>query len=218
MTAAVRLTFAQRRGLRGLDVARTDAVALDVRLAILGADVAGQHLQAALSRRVGGNGLTAQLAHHGADVDDLAVALFDHARNAGLGDDERRVQVNVDDLAEIGGAHLQHRDALDDAGVVDQNIDDADFLTDLGDGLLHRFLVGHVADIAVRLDALLFVSGQTLVDQLLIDIVEDDGRARRRIRAGDGEADAVRRAGDEGNLAFQTEILHKFVHGKKPPS
>ena len=41
MTAAVRLTLAQRRGLRGLDVARSNAVALDVGLAVLGADVAG---------------------------------------------------------------------------------------------------------------------------------------------------------------------------------
>ena len=38
MTAAVRLTLAQRRGLRGLDVARSNAVALDVGLAVLGAD------------------------------------------------------------------------------------------------------------------------------------------------------------------------------------
>ena len=82
MTGAVRLTLAQRRGLRCRDVARSDAVALDVVLAVLGADVAGQHLQAALRRRVGGHGLAAQLAHHGADVDDLAVTLLDHARNA----------------------------------------------------------------------------------------------------------------------------------------
>src|SRR5699024_8762763 len=40
MAAAVGLALAQRRGLRRLDVARADAVALDVVLAVLGADVA----------------------------------------------------------------------------------------------------------------------------------------------------------------------------------
>ena len=143
------------------------------------------------------------------------MALLDHARNAGLGDDERRVEVNVDHLAEIGRAHFEHRDALDDAGVVDQNVDHADFLANLGDGLLHCFLIGHVADIAVRLDALLLVGSQTLVDQILIDIVENDGRARRRQRVGNREADAVGRAGDESNLALQAEILHKLVHWKE---
>ena len=104
------------------------------------------------------------------------MTLLDHARDARLGNDERRVEVNVDDLAEIRRAHLQHRDALDDAGVVDQNVDDADFFANLSDGLLHGFLIGHVADIAMRLDALLLVGSQTLIDQILVDIVKDDGR------------------------------------------
>ena len=217
MAAAVRLALAQRRGLRGRDVARADAVALDVVLAVLGGDVAGQHLEAALGRRVGGDGLAAQLGHHGADVDDLAMALLDHARDAGLGDDERRVQVDVDDLAEVLRLHLEHRNALDDAGVVDQDVDDADLLADLGDGRLHGLLIGHVADVAMRLDALLGIGGQALVDQVLVDVVEDDGRARLGKRGGDGEADAVGSAGDQGDLALEAELVDEAVHGKHPP-
>ena len=68
LTTSVGLTLAQGCGLRGGDVAGSDAVALDVVLAVLGGDVLGQHLQAALGCSVGGDGLTAQLAHHGADV------------------------------------------------------------------------------------------------------------------------------------------------------
>ena len=85
MTTAVGLDLAQRSGLRGGDVAGSDAVALDVVLAVLGGDVLGQHLQAALGSGVGGDSLAAQLAHHGADVDDLAAALLDHIGDNGLG-------------------------------------------------------------------------------------------------------------------------------------
>ena len=98
MTAAVGLDLTQGCGLRGGDVAGSDAVALDVVLAVLGGDVLGQHLQTALGSGVGGDSLAAQLAHHGADVDDLAAALLDHIGNDSLGDDEGGVQVNVDDL------------------------------------------------------------------------------------------------------------------------
>ena len=63
--------------------------------------------------------------------------------------DEGSVQVNVDDLTELGSGHLDHRDALDDAGVVDQHVDVTDFLGDLLDHLIDGVLVGDVADIAV---------------------------------------------------------------------
>mgnify|MGYP006911665306 CR=1 FL=1 len=52
MAAAVRLDLAQGCGLRGSDVAGSNAVALDVVLAVLGSDVLGQHLQAALGSSV----------------------------------------------------------------------------------------------------------------------------------------------------------------------
>ena len=48
MTAAVGLDLAQRCGLRGSDVAGSNAVALDVVCAVLRSDVLGEHLQAAL--------------------------------------------------------------------------------------------------------------------------------------------------------------------------
>ena len=78
-------------------------------LAVLGGNVLSQHLQTVLGSGVGGNGFTTQLAHHGADVDDLAAALLDHIGNDRLGDDEGGVQVHVDDLTELGSGHLNHR-------------------------------------------------------------------------------------------------------------
>ena len=84
VTAASGLDLTQRGGLGGGDVAGAHAVALDVVLAVLGGDVLGQHLEGALCGGVGGDGLAAQLAHHGADVDDLALVLFHHIRQDSL--------------------------------------------------------------------------------------------------------------------------------------
>jgi len=205
MTRAIGLDLAQGCGLRGGDVAGSDAVALDVVLAVLGGDVLGQHLQAALGSGVGGDSLAAQLAHHGADVDDLAAALLDHIGNDRLGDDEGGVQVNVDDLTELGSGHLDHRDALDDAGVVDQHVDVTDLGSNLLDHLIDGVLVGDVADIAVGLDTGFLIGSQTLVHQLLLDVVENDGGAAVRHGGGNGKADAVGCAGDQGDLTGQVK-------------
>ena len=205
MAGAIGLDLAQGCGLRGGDVAGSDAVALDVVLAVLGGNVLGQHLQTALGSSVGGNSLTAQLAHHRADVDDLAAALLDHIGNDSLGNDEGSVQVHVNDLTELGSGHLDHRDALDDAGVVDQHVDVADLGGDLLDHLIDGVLVGDVADIAVGLDAGFPVGSQALVDQLLLDVVENDGGAAVRHGGGNGKADAVGCAGNQRDLTGQVE-------------
>ena len=149
VTTAVGLRLAQRCGLRRGDVARPNAVALDIGLAKLGADVLGEHLESALGGGIAGDGLAAELAHHGADVDDLAVALGDHAGQAGLGHDKRRIEVDVDNATEVLGAHVEHRGALDDTGVVDQDVGrGAKIGLDLGDELGDDSLVGDVGYIA----------------------------------------------------------------------
>ena len=208
---AVRLDLTQRSGLGSGDVAGADAVALDIGLAVLAGDVLGQHLQAALGSSVGGNGLAAQLAHHGADVDDLAVTLLDHGGDHSLGYDERSVQVHVDHLTELGSAHVAHGDALDDAGVVHQNVDDTHFGLDLGHQGIHSLFIGDIAYIAVGLDAGLTISSQALVHQFLLDVVENDGGTCLAQSAGDGKADSVRSAGYQGNLALQRKHVH-FNH------
>ena len=200
---SVGLTLAQRCGLGRRDVTRADAVALDVVFAVLRSDVAGQHLQSAFGCGVGRDGLAAQLRHHRADVDDLALALLDHRGDDGLRDDERAVEVDVDHLAELRGGHLDHRDALDDAGVVDEDVHDADLFFDLRHHGVHLLLAGHVADVAFGLDALGLVGGQAFVHQLLFDVVEDDFCALTCESRCQCESDAVRGARHERDLTFQ---------------
>ena len=86
-----------------------------------------------------------------------------------------------------------------------QNVDMADFLGDLCDHGVHGVLIGDVADIAVSLDASFFISGDALIDQLLLDVVEDDGSAVCGHCLCDSHADAVRCAGDERDLAGQVK-------------
>ena len=146
------------------------------------------------------------------------MALLDHIGNNGLGDDEGSVQVNVDNLTELGSGHLDHRDALDDAGVVDQHVDVTDFLGDLLDHLIDGVLVGDIADIAVGLNTGLLVGSQALIHQLLLDVVENDGGATVGHSGGNGKADAVRSAGDQRDLAGQVKGFRGANrHDAKPP-
>ena len=188
-------------------------VALDVVFTVLGADIAGQHLEAALGRRIGGDGLAAEFGHHRADVDDLPFSALHHFGKDGGGDDVRGHEVHVDDLLEFLALHLVHRDALDDAGVVDEDVD----LADLGVNALHQGLdglfVGDVADIAGHVrDARLPVVGEAALEGGFVDVIENDV-----LRAGgdeslrDVEADAVGGAGDPGVFAFEGKRVGHIV-------
>ena len=211
MAAAIGLDLAQGSGLSGGNVAGAHAVALDVVLAVLGGNVAGQHLQCALGGSVGGDSLAAQLAHHGADVDDLALALGNHIGQNSLGAVEGTANVHVDDAQEIGVAHLDHGHALHQTGVVHQNVHGAHFSLDLGDHGVHGSLIGNIGHIAVCVDAGSLVGGQSLFQAALVGAVEADGSAALCHALGNGEADAVCAAGDQGNLALQIKCskIHK---------
>ena len=140
------------------------------------------------------------------------MTLLDHTRDDSLGNDERTVQVNVDDFAEIRSRHFQHRDPLDDSRVVDQDIDHADFSFDLLNQFVDGRFIRNVADISVRRNAFFFISRQPLIDQFLVDIVEDNRRACRCEAAGNVEADTVRSTGDQSDFALQREAVHEIFH------
>ena len=71
--------------------------------------------------------------------------------------------------------------------------------------------IGHVGHIAVGIDAGSLVSGQALFQAALVGAVEADGSAALCHALGNGEADAVCAAGDQGNLALQIKCskIHK---------
>ena len=205
MTTAVWLTLTKRCCLWSSDVTRADTVALDVVSAILRADVASKHLQTTLSGCISRNGLTTQLRHHGADIDDLTLATLHHLGDDSRRNDERSYQVNVDNLLELATLHLVHRDTLDDTSVVYQNIN----LTNLSVNLLHECLhghfVSHVTNIALHiLDASLFVVVQTTLQSSLVDVVENNVLNTCCNKSlSNVEANSVGCASDPGVFSFQ---------------
>ena len=131
------------------------------------------------------------------------MTLLDHCRDNCFRYDERCIQVYVDHLTELICGHLGHRNSLDDACVVNQDIDGAYFLLDLSYHSINCFFVGNVTYIAVSLDAFLSVCSDSLVYQLLLDIVEADGSTALSVCGSDSETNTVRCAGNQCNLTFQ---------------
>ncbi len=203
MSASVRLNLAQRRCLRSCNVAGSNAVALNVELAVFRSNVFGQHLKTALGSRISGNRLASKLAHHGADVDNLSAALLYHAGNDSLGYDKGCVQIHIDYLTELVGAHLAHGDSLDNSRIVYKNINHAHFLFNLSHHSLYLLFVCNVAYIAVGFDAFLLIGSKTLVHQLLLDIVKYDGCARLGICGCNCKTDSVGCSRYQRHFAFQ---------------
>ena len=203
MTGTVSLSFTQRSGLRSCDITRTDTITLDVIFAIFGSDIASQHLQTTFGGSISRYGLTAEFAHHRADIDDLSVSFLDHGRNNCFRDDKRTVQVDIDHLAEFGSRHFHHRDTFDDTGVVHQNIDYAYLLFDLCNESIHLLFIRHVANITVSFDTFSFIGSETLIHQFLFDIVKHDSSTGFSERSRNRKPDTVRSTCYKCNLTFQ---------------
>ena len=127
-------------------------------------------------------------AHHG------------HDRPAG---EEHRRDVDVHHLAPLVERDLLERAHLErgvEAGVVDEDVDRAAALDDLVDQPLH---VGLVRDVGGDADAVRERRGRLLG---AVQVGDDDARALRRQALGDRAADALRRAGDDRDLAVEAAI------------
>lgn len=196
MTAAVRLTLTERSGLWCGDVARADTVTLDVVLTVLRADVAGEHLQATLGSCIGRYRFTTQLRHHRADVDDLTLTALHHLGDDGRADDERTDEVDVDDLLELSALHLVHGDALDDAGIVYEDVDLTYLLVDLLHECLYVIFLRYVAYVALHvLNAGLLIVVKTALQGCFINVVEDDVLDTGGYESlGDVETDTIKEA------------------------
>lgn len=202
MHGTIRLLLAERSGLWSGDVARSDAVALNVGLAIFGTDVLGEHLQSALGGSIGRDSLSSEFGHHGADVDDLSMSFLDHIRDDGLGNDEGCDQVDINDSSEVRGRHLRHRNSLDDAGIVDKDIKMSEGLDDVFDHVPDLILLGDVTDISFGLNAKLLIGIETHLNLLLIAVVEDDRGTHLSICGCDGKSDAIAGSGDQGDFTI----------------
>ena len=186
--------LAQGSGLGSCDVAGANAVALDVAPAELRADVTGEHFQAPLGSGVGRNRFPSQFAHHGTNVDDLSMSLLQHGRDHRFGAEKGGGEIHIDNFAKILRAHFQHGNPFDDAGVVDQNINEPYFFFDSGDHSLHLHFVRYIAHIAMGLNSGFLISGKPPFDAFPACGAKGTGGSGFGKGAIDRKANAVRAA------------------------
>ena len=130
------------------------------------------------------------------------MALADHAGQDGFGHDERPDEVDVDDLTEIFRAHLTHGDALDNACIIDENVDRAQGFRNFSHHGPDRCFIGHITEIAVRRNAFLFIIRESLLQMHLAAAVESNDCTGFRKRLGNSKTDTVRTACDKGGFSL----------------
>src|SRR5262249_50099142 len=107
---------------------------------------AGEIQEAALARAVADVAGLALVAGGGDDHDDAAARLaLDHETRDGLGAEECAGEIHGDLALPAVERHLQHAEAAEDPGVVDEDVDATVDLADPGHHRLHLRLVGGVA-------------------------------------------------------------------------
>jgi hypothetical protein len=131
------------------------------------------------------------------EVHDRAPTPSLHVARGDARAEERRHQVQVEDLAPLVHAEFQRRLPHRGAGVVDQHVDAAEVGRDALERALDLLLVGDVADHAQRLG---LGAG--------VEVQHRDLRARLEEQFHRRRADTAAAAGDDGDLAVQFEDLH----------
>ena len=143
-------------------------------------------------------------AYDGADVDDRPAALPEHHGRDGVDEVERALEVDRQDGIPLGLAHAEHEAVFGDSGVIDEDVDAAEGVHDLLDGIVRLLEVGGVGGDGQHADA----KGFEFLLGLLADFVDDQIRegdigAFLCKLEGDLFSDAPRRARNQRDLSFQ---------------
>ena len=210
----------ERHHLR-LEGTRSDGVDRDVLADELAGQVAGQHVHAGLRRAVrevvgGRHGDAVDRADHDDPGGILGGSRRSRRREQRLGQEERRLDVEIHHLVEAGLGELVDRGTPGGAGVVDQDVHPILVLVDGTDETTH--LVG-VAQIGGDRDALAALQrvGRGIA-RLGLPGRDVDPHPVVDERLGDHESDPPRSAGHHGHLAAHTEEVLDRRHVITPPS
>ena len=183
-------------------IARADRIAGDACRRDLERDRLGEAHDAVFGRDVGRLERRGDQPVRGRDVDDAAPAGLRHQRDGRGGRVERRGQVDGNDrIPFLGRKFLDRRDMLD-AGIVDEDVDRAEFLGRLLD---QRPAVGALRHVGLDVDDLgRMLLGDRLGDRMVLrrvgEGIDHHIAAVGGKRIGDGKPDARGRAGDDRGL------------------
>jgi hypothetical protein len=117
----------------------------------------------------------------------------------------------------VGQLELDHRLAMLDAGVVDQDVDGQAVAVERLEGLTHRCLVSHVEGGPAHGQTFGLQQRYRFVDGGLLAAVDHHRGARLGQPARQRQADAAGGAGDEGRTTGQVEQgrAGASIHGRK---
>jgi hypothetical protein len=195
------------------DIAWTDRVRSHAVLGALECDHLGQPDHAVLSGDIGGFERRGYQPMGGSDVDDAAIAASLHRLEGRLDQMEGRTQVDRQDRIPFGGGKFADRRDMLYACVVDHDVD----LAEACNGPFHHHVdsvaVRHVGVVVSDVDVIFLSQGGTLRFDFhrIPEPVQHDGSTVLRQGAGDAEADAAGRAGDDRRPAFQGAAHRKRV-------
>jgi len=129
----------------------------------------------------------------------------------GLADEERALEVHPQHAVEIGLRQVEEIGAMDDAGIVDQNVEIAERAAGFGD---HVLGVAGVADVGGHETGLLAQRARRGLAGGGVDVGDGDAGTLGDVAAGDCEPDAVRGAGDDRDLVLEPHAgLRRSVNG-----
>ena len=131
------------------------------------------------------------------------MTLLDHTWDNSLRYDEWCSKVDVDYLLEVIYRHFCHRNALDDTSIVNQDVDNAEFLLDISNHVLHLFLISYITDITLGINTLSLVISKRLIHVMLAAAVESNFCTCLGISLSNSETDTVSGTSYEGNLTLQ---------------
>jgi hypothetical protein len=124
-----------------------------------------------------------------------------------LADEKRALEVHPQHAVEIGFRQVEEIGAVDDTGVVDQNVEIAERAAGVGDRVLGVVRVADVGgDEAGALETARrdFAGGG-------VDVGEGDPRALGDVAPGDREPNAVRGAGDDRNFILEPHAVLRIA-------
>ena len=162
---------ADRSRLCRSEITRSDTVHLDVIACPFRRQVAGKHLQSAFGSGISAHRVASHFAHHRTHIDNFSGAFFNHGRSHRLRHNERPGQVDIQYLLEIGNGHFHSGDTFDNSGIVYQNIHIAHFFCDFGDIFDNLVFFGYVEQIAVSLDPVGSIFGNSVIQFFFRQVV-----------------------------------------------
>jgi len=102
-----------------------------------------------------------------------------------------------------------HGNALDDGGVVDQDVDASKVVLDGRNHGGDLVLIGYIAYVAFYIEAALFILGDRGVAPFFRSAAEGDACAGFAQGPCHGKADAMGSSGDKGDFAFEIILNHR---------